>query len=70
LFDEISPASAEYMLAIWRTSTRRHSIHASVYWNDERSGPRSSTKASSHRGHAKSEEPRLRYKATNVRSNP
>src|SRR4030095_3609685 len=26
LFDEISPASAEYMLGIWRTSTRRHSI--------------------------------------------
>jgi uncharacterized protein (DUF2336 family) len=70
LFDEISPASAEYMLAIWRTSTRRHSIHASVYWNDERSGPRSSTKPTSHRGHAKSEEPRLRYKVTNVRSNP
>ena len=43
LFDEISPASAVYMLDIWRTSTRRHSIHASVYWNDERGGSRSST---------------------------
>ena len=43
LFDEISPASAVYMLDIWRTSTRRHSIHASVYWNDERDGSRSST---------------------------
>jgi hypothetical protein len=63
LFDEISPASAEYMLGIWRTSTRRHSIHASVYWNDERSGPRSSTKPTSHRGAAKSEEHRLRYRS-------
>jgi uncharacterized protein (DUF2336 family) len=26
LFDEISPASAEYMLGIWRTSSRRHSV--------------------------------------------
>jgi hypothetical protein len=43
LFDEISPASAVYLLDIWRTSTRRHSIHASVYWNDERDGSRSST---------------------------
>jgi hypothetical protein len=63
LFDEISPASAEYMLGIWRTSTRRHSIHASVYWNDERSGPRSSTKPTSHRGAAKSEESRQRYRS-------
>jgi hypothetical protein len=63
LFDEISPASAEYMLGIWRTSSRRHSIHASVYWNDERSGPRSSTKPPSHRGAAKSEESRLRYRS-------
>jgi hypothetical protein len=63
LFDEISPASAEYMLGIWRTSSRRHSIHASVYWNDERSGPRSSTKPTSHRGAAKSEESRLRYRS-------
>jgi hypothetical protein len=63
LFDDISPASAEYMLGIWRTSTRRHSIHASVYWNDERSGPRSSTKPTSHRGAAKSEESRLRYRS-------
>ncbi len=63
LFDEISPASAEYMLGIWRTSARRHSIHASVYWNDERSGPRSSTKPTSNRGAAKSEEPRLRYRS-------
>jgi hypothetical protein len=43
LFDEISPASAVYLLDIWRTSTRRHSIHASVYWNDERDGSRPST---------------------------
>ena len=63
LFDEISPASAEYMLGIWRMSPRRHSIHASVYWNDERSGPRTSTRPTSHRGAAKSEEPRLRYKS-------
>lgn len=63
LFDEISPASAEYMLGIWRTSSRRHSIHASVYWNDERSSPRSSTKPTSHRGAAKSEESRLRYRS-------
>jgi hypothetical protein len=23
------------MLTIWRTNTRRHSVHAAVYWNDE-----------------------------------
>jgi hypothetical protein len=34
LFDELSAESAEYMLTIWRTNTRRHSVHAAVYWND------------------------------------
>ena len=70
LFDEISPASAEYMLGIWRTSSRRHSIHASVYWNDERSGPRSSTKPTSHRGAAKARSCACATEATNVRSSP
>ena len=36
LFVELSAASAEYMLMIWRTNARRNSVHASVYWNDER----------------------------------
>lgn len=36
LFDEISPASADHMLTIWRASARRHSAHEPVYWNDER----------------------------------
>jgi hypothetical protein len=44
LFDELNPASAEHMLTIWRTTVRRHSVHASVYWNDERHGPRSASK--------------------------
>jgi hypothetical protein len=70
LFDEISPASAEYMLGIWRTSSRRHSIHASVYWNDERSGPRSSTKPPSHRVPQKARSRACATEATNVRSNP
>jgi hypothetical protein len=35
LFDELSAESAEYMLTIWRTNTRRHSVHAAVYWNDK-----------------------------------
>ena len=33
LFDKISPASAEYMLTIWRTSVRRRLTHESVYWS-------------------------------------
>jgi len=39
LFDELNPASAEHMLTIWRTTVRRRSEHASVYWNDERHSP-------------------------------
>ena len=49
LFDELNPASAEHMLTIWRTTVRRHSVHASVYWNDERHGPRSASKPASPR---------------------
>jgi hypothetical protein len=63
LFDEISTASAEYMLTIWRTNIRRHSIHASVYWNDERPGTRSAPKPTSHRTAGESEGPRVRYKS-------
>ena len=36
LFEELSGESAEYMLTIWRTTARRRSVHAPVYWNDER----------------------------------
>ena len=63
LFDEISPASVEYMLSIWRTSGRRRSIYAPVYWNDERSGPRSSVKPTPQRVAEKSDGPRVRYKS-------
>ena len=40
LFEELSAESAEYMLTIWRTTARRRSVHAPVYWNDERSSLR------------------------------
>jgi hypothetical protein len=63
LFEEVSPASAEYMLAIWRTSVRRHSVHASVYWNDERPGSRSGPKLTSHRIAGESDGSRARYKS-------
>ena len=41
LFEELDPATAERMLAIWRTTdVRKRSEHAPVYWNDERFGAR------------------------------
>ena len=40
LFEELSAELAEYMLTIWRTTARRRSVHAPVYWNDERSSLR------------------------------
>ncbi len=41
LFDEINPATAERMLAIWRmTVVRKVAGHEPVYWNDERTSPR------------------------------
>jgi len=64
LFDEISPASAEHMLTIWQTTVRRHSAHASVYWNDERPGARSAPKPTSHRIAGESDGPRVRYKSS------
>jgi len=36
LFEEMSAESAEYMLTIWRATAGRRSVHAPVYWNDER----------------------------------
>jgi hypothetical protein len=45
LFDELSAESAEYMLMIWRTNARRNSVHASVYWNDERPSLRPTPKS-------------------------
>ena len=64
LFDEISPASAEHMLTIWQTTVRRHSAHASVYWNDEWPGARSAPKPTSHRIAGESDGPRVRYKSS------
>jgi uncharacterized protein (DUF2336 family) len=63
LFEDITEATAEHMLTIWRASVRRHSVHASIYWNDERPATRSAPKPASHRlvgdrgGH------RIRYKS-------
>jgi uncharacterized protein (DUF2336 family) len=63
LFDEISQASAEYMMSIWRSSVRRYSMHASVYWNDDRPAARSAPKPASHRIAAETDRPSLRYKS-------
>jgi len=63
LFDEISQASAEYMMSIWRSSVRRYSMHASVYWNDDRPATRSAPKPASHRIAAETDRPSLRYKS-------
>ena len=41
LFEQLNPAVAEHMLAIWRTTVvRKLASHEPVYWNDERSGAR------------------------------
>ncbi|HEY7230708.1 MAG TPA: hypothetical protein VH558_10095 [Pseudolabrys sp.] len=43
LFDELNPAAAERMVAIWQsTSAGPHARHQAIYWDDERSGVRSS----------------------------
>jgi uncharacterized protein (DUF2336 family) len=47
LFEELSAESAEYMLTIWRTTARRRSVHAPVYWNDERPSLRPNPKPTS-----------------------
>jgi hypothetical protein len=54
LFDELKPAAAHHMLAIWRTATvRTRTTHAStyepVYWDDERRNIRSPSIAPSQR---------------------
>jgi hypothetical protein len=47
LYDELSPAAAEHMLAIWRTSAPpKRPEHEPVYWNDERPAIRPSPKPS------------------------
>jgi uncharacterized protein (DUF2336 family) len=41
LFEQLNPAVAEHMLAIWRTTVvRKLAGHEPVYWNEERSGAR------------------------------
>jgi len=45
LFEELSAESAEYMLTIWQTTARRRSVHAPVYWNDERPSLRPNPKS-------------------------
>ncbi|HMF24150.1 MAG TPA: DUF2336 domain-containing protein [Pseudolabrys sp.] len=62
LFDEITPASAERMLAIWRTTTRPaahapRSGHAPVYWDDERVNIRGALKPAPARAPAEREMP-------------
>lgn len=49
LFDELTSASADRMLSIWRTTMRRASGHAPIYWNDERSAARPAPKPPPHR---------------------
>jgi len=68
LFEEITGASAEYMLAIWRTTAPRHSVHASVYWNDERPVTRPTPKPTSHRLAGDSDGHRFASKATGANS--
>jgi hypothetical protein len=46
LYGELSPAAAERMLTIWQAnSVRPNAEHESVYWDDERRGPRSGMEA-------------------------
>jgi hypothetical protein len=43
LFDELNPAAAERMVAIWQsTYAGPHPSHEAIYWDDERRGVRSS----------------------------
>lgn len=63
LFEDITEATAEHMLTIWRASVRRHSVHASIYWNDERPATRSAPKPASHRLVGDRDGHRIRYKS-------
>jgi len=40
LFEELDPAAADRMAAIWRTTLPRQPVYAPVYWNDERAAVR------------------------------
>lgn len=63
LFDELSPAAAEHMLAIWRTSAPpRRTEHVPVYWNDERPAIRPSPKPKSSRHSAARDAQTSRFK--------
>jgi uncharacterized protein (DUF2336 family) len=67
LFDELKPATADRMLAIWRKGTRRDPVHAPVhepvYWNDERSNTRAAATPSSTRaGSARTAQPSTQRK--------
>ena len=52
LYSEMSSAAAEHMLTIWRANSMRpRADHESVYWDDERRGPRASgTETTTHAG--------------------
>ncbi|MFY9687188.1 MAG: hypothetical protein WAJ88_15420, partial [Pseudolabrys sp.] len=52
LYSEMSSAAAEHMLTIWRANSMRpRADYESVYWDDERRGPRASgTETTTHAG--------------------
>jgi uncharacterized protein DUF2336 len=51
LYSDLSSAAAEHMLTIWQIgSVRPHGEHETVYWDDERRGPRSSGAEINHTG--------------------
>ena len=49
LYEEIEPAAAEAMVAIWqRAAAARRPVHAPVYWDDSQRGARASTTPAQH----------------------
>ena len=63
LYDEITPAAVERMLAIWRqTNARSQPVHEAVHWDDERRDPRSHSTPAPHRTVRGSDEQPARFK--------
>lgn len=62
LFDELTPAAAEKMLAIWRTAGGRSpAAHVPLHWNDERRDARSVSAHSRHRSDRVEQPTRVRH---------
>jgi hypothetical protein len=65
LFDELTPAAAERMLAIWRQANARSpAVHAPVHWDDERREARAQSTPARYRSDRGRVEPPARVKTS------